>query len=91
MASINGFGGAFVRANDPEALYRWSERHLGLMMSEGFSRFPPRRNALRSSSPPSAKAMNASSDTRRDSSRSPERRPRRHDGRSGGHKPSNKK
>jgi hypothetical protein len=31
MALITGFGGAFVRANDPEALYRWYERHLGLM------------------------------------------------------------
>jgi hypothetical protein len=30
MASITGFGGALVRANDPEALYRWYERHLGL-------------------------------------------------------------
>ena len=40
MASITGFGGAFVRANDPEALYRWYERHLGLMMSEGSFAFP---------------------------------------------------
>ena len=35
MASITGFGGAFVRANDPEALYKWYERHLGLMRSQG--------------------------------------------------------
>ncbi len=40
MASITGFGGAFVRANDPEALYRWYERHLGLMRSEGSFAFP---------------------------------------------------
>ena len=40
MASIAGFGGAFVRANDPEALYRWYERHLGLMRSEGSFAFP---------------------------------------------------
>jgi hypothetical protein len=35
MASITGFGGAFVRANDPEALSRWYERHVGPMRSEG--------------------------------------------------------
>ncbi len=35
MASITGFGGAFVRANDPEALYSWYERHLGLTRPEG--------------------------------------------------------
>src|SRR5439155_23463643 len=40
MASITGFGGAFVRANDPEALYMWYERHLGLMRSEGSFAFP---------------------------------------------------
>jgi hypothetical protein len=39
MASITGFGGAFVRAND-QALYRWYERHLGLMRSEGSFGFP---------------------------------------------------
>ena len=40
MASITGFGGAFIRANDPEALYGWYERHLGLMKSEGSFAFP---------------------------------------------------
>jgi hypothetical protein len=35
MASITGFGGAFIRANDPEALYEWYERHLGLIKAEG--------------------------------------------------------
>jgi predicted enzyme related to lactoylglutathione lyase len=40
MASITGFGGAFVRANDPEALYAWYERHLGLLRSEGTFAFP---------------------------------------------------
>ena len=35
MASITGFGGAFIRANDPEALYRWYERHLGITRSQG--------------------------------------------------------
>ena len=40
MASITGFGGAFVRANDPEALYRWYEQHLGLKRPEGSFAFP---------------------------------------------------
>jgi predicted enzyme related to lactoylglutathione lyase len=40
MASISGFGGAFLRANDPEALYRWYERHIGLVRSEGSFAFP---------------------------------------------------
>jgi predicted enzyme related to lactoylglutathione lyase len=40
MASITGFGGAFIRANDPEALYKWYERHLGLTRSKGFFAFP---------------------------------------------------
>ncbi|MDZ4803209.1 MAG: VOC family protein [Bryobacteraceae bacterium] len=40
MASITGFGGAFVRSNDPEALYSWYERHLGLTRSKGFFAFP---------------------------------------------------
>ena len=40
MASITGFGGAFIRANDPKALYEWYERHLGLVKSEGSFAFP---------------------------------------------------
>jgi predicted enzyme related to lactoylglutathione lyase len=30
VASVTGFGGAFLRADDPEALARWYEQHLGL-------------------------------------------------------------
>ena len=40
MASITGFGGIFLRANDPKALYSWYERHLGLVKSEGAFAFP---------------------------------------------------
>src|SRR4051794_24830394 len=40
MASVTGFGGLFVRSNDPEALYGWYERHLGLMRAEGSFAFP---------------------------------------------------
>jgi predicted enzyme related to lactoylglutathione lyase len=36
MASI-GFGGVFLRADDPKALYAWYEQHLGLAKSEGGS------------------------------------------------------
>ena len=41
MGSITGFGGAFLRANDPKALYAWYERHLGLIKAEGAFAFPP--------------------------------------------------
>lgn len=37
MPSITGFGGVFLRANDPKALYEWYERHLNLAKSEGGS------------------------------------------------------
>jgi predicted enzyme related to lactoylglutathione lyase len=40
MASITGFGGIFLRANDPKALYQWYEQHLGLVKSEGAFAFP---------------------------------------------------
>lgn len=30
MAKITGLGGAFLRADDPKALYAWYEKHLGL-------------------------------------------------------------
>jgi predicted enzyme related to lactoylglutathione lyase len=40
MASITGFGGAFIRANDPKTLYQWYERHLGLVKTDGAFAFP---------------------------------------------------
>src|SRR5579862_1728349 len=40
MPSVTGFGGAFLRANDPKALYAWYEQHLGLVKSEGSFAFP---------------------------------------------------
>lgn len=40
MASVTGFGGAFVRARDPAALYRWYERCLGLGVADGSFAFP---------------------------------------------------
>jgi predicted enzyme related to lactoylglutathione lyase len=35
MAQVTGVGGAFLRANDPEALYAWYEQHLGLSRQSG--------------------------------------------------------
>ena len=43
MASVSGFGGAFIRANDPEALYTWYEQHLGLSREHGTFCFPAAR------------------------------------------------
>ena len=41
MASITGFGGIFLRANDPKALYAWYEQHLGLTKPDGSFAFAP--------------------------------------------------
>jgi predicted enzyme related to lactoylglutathione lyase len=35
VAKITGFGGAFLRADNPEALYAWYEKHLGLTSPYG--------------------------------------------------------
>lgn len=40
MAKITGFGGAFLRANDPTALYAWYEKHLGVASQHGSFVFP---------------------------------------------------
>jgi predicted enzyme related to lactoylglutathione lyase len=40
MAFITGFGGIFLRTEDPKALYEWYERHLGLVKSGGAHMFP---------------------------------------------------
>ena len=50
MASVTGFGGVFLRADDPKALYAWYEQHLGLAMRAVPSRFLHPRNTLTSSS-----------------------------------------
>lgn len=41
MAKVTGFGGAFVRAKNPEALYAWYEEHLGLKLRNGTFMFEP--------------------------------------------------
>jgi predicted enzyme related to lactoylglutathione lyase len=40
MARVTGFGGAFVRADDPEALYAWYAKHLGIEVTQGCFLFP---------------------------------------------------
>jgi predicted enzyme related to lactoylglutathione lyase len=35
MAKVTGLGGAFLRANDPKALYSWYEQHLGISPQHG--------------------------------------------------------
>ena len=39
MAKITGLGGAFLRVDDPKALYAWYEQHLGVDCSGGFFSF----------------------------------------------------
>jgi len=40
MAKITGLGGAFLRADDPKALYAWYEKHLGGASPQGCFAFP---------------------------------------------------
>jgi len=40
MANITGLGGAFLRADNPKALYAWYEKHLGLVAVYGTFIFP---------------------------------------------------
>ncbi|MGC2661517.1 MAG: VOC family protein [Bryobacteraceae bacterium] len=35
MAKVTGLGGAFVRTDDPQALYAWYEKHLGIASTYG--------------------------------------------------------
>jgi len=35
MAKVTGLGGAFLRADDPKALYAWYEKHLGIPSPNG--------------------------------------------------------
>lgn len=40
MAKVTGFGGAFLRVDDPDALYAWYQQHLGIEASGGTFSFP---------------------------------------------------
>ena len=40
MAKITGFGGAFLRAENPKTLYDWYSEHLGVAAPHGSFVFP---------------------------------------------------
>lgn len=40
MARVTGFGGAFLRAENPAALYAWYEKYLGIGADQGSFLFP---------------------------------------------------
>ncbi len=40
-SQVIGVGGIFLRANDPETLYAWYEKHFGLQREHGCFTFPP--------------------------------------------------
>ena len=40
MAEVTGFGGIFLRTEDPKSLYEWYEQHLGLTKIKGARAFP---------------------------------------------------
>ncbi len=43
MAQITGFGGVFLRVDDPAALYAWYETNLGIGNGPAGFKFPPAR------------------------------------------------
>jgi predicted enzyme related to lactoylglutathione lyase len=40
MAKVTGFGGAFLRADNPKELYAWYAQHLGISNTGGGFHFP---------------------------------------------------
>jgi predicted enzyme related to lactoylglutathione lyase len=40
MAKVTGFGGVFLRADDPKKLIAWYEEHLGISQKYGTFTFP---------------------------------------------------
>jgi predicted enzyme related to lactoylglutathione lyase len=39
MARVTGIGGVFFKADDPEKLYEWYEKHLGIKREHGYVSF----------------------------------------------------
>ena len=39
MGKVTGIGGVFFKADDPEALYQWYEKHLGIKRQHGYVAF----------------------------------------------------
>ena len=40
MKRVTGIGGVFFKCKDPEAMYQWYEKHLGIKREHGFVTFP---------------------------------------------------
>ena len=40
MRRVTGIGGVFFKAEDPEKMYGWYEKHLGITRQHGFVSFP---------------------------------------------------
>ena len=45
MQRVTGLGGVFLKADDPEGMYQWYEKHLGLKRQEGVVLFHWRQAA----------------------------------------------
>jgi len=39
MKRVTGLGGVFLKCNDPEAMYTWYEKHLGITREHGTATF----------------------------------------------------
>lgn len=39
MQRVTGIGGVFFKADDPEKMYEWYEKHLGIKREEGYVAF----------------------------------------------------
>jgi predicted enzyme related to lactoylglutathione lyase len=40
MSKVTGIGGVFFKSEDPEQLYTWYEKHLGISRKDGYVAFP---------------------------------------------------
>jgi len=44
MRKVTGIGGVFFKADNPENLYQWYEKHLGIAREHGYVAFPWRED-----------------------------------------------
>ena len=44
MGRVTGIGGVFFKAEDPEKLYAWYEKHLGIARKDGYVAFTEEDN-----------------------------------------------
>ncbi len=45
MPKVTGIGGVFFKADDPESMYQWYEKHLGIKREHGYVAFKWREDA----------------------------------------------